>query len=794
MNVYERRAARQLLPIVLIVGVVLLCAVSTAGATTYRLTGTGSWTSPSTWDAVAGSGMDLGYPGSLTSTTDVAIVPAAHAASIVSNVPSIRLAELRFEAPGATLIGGTDPELHRVVVEQLVGRAATFERLRLDVAGAGGFLASPGDPTTTFRNAFLSAGVGVDISVESPLTVIRDTDDNAAYRAGLRATDGSIQLQRTSALAGASIELSGAASIQLGTGASLTVEPRGAVAPSIAGEDATSTAIGRTIDATGAIAVRLEDATTRDVTFEAGLTAKLIGANEFAGSTVFAGTTRVNGSGAANTVASGGLIENVGEMLLAGASAGFVGADATATFHNTSSGSLHHADGAHIARLELPIANDGELALGDGSARGSISTNGHYLTTNAGGSIRMVSSGGRSSLNLDGQSTGSLILNGGTLSGTGDIAGPVHSHGGTVAVDRNVTNTRMSGGALAVTGLHLDAASTLLLHANGPFGYSTLNTGSGPVHLAGTLNMVLESGYVPLIGAQFIAIGTTEAAPTWTGDFAAIQVNGLSSPRFLAASNGAPAYTLTSRQASLNVGPSVVRPGESFTVTGASYQPGETVTVRLAIPERGVAAATSVVADASGAFSTVIPVAANMAAGPVQIAAQGARSGVLLSVDTGVTAHIVVIVPDTDGDGITDDRDCAISDAKRPAKGVGIVDVDCNGVNDLIQPVKFAGSKRHDKFTGKGGPDKINGGAGNDVLAGGGGNDVIDGGIGNDKLDGGVGKDTLKGGAGTDTIKSSDGERDVVTCGPGKDVVTADPLDKVAKDCERVIRTKAKKR
>ena len=91
--------------------------------------------------------------------------------------------------------------------------------------------------------------------------------------------------------------------------------------------------------------------------------------------------------------------------------------------------------------------------------------------------------------------------------------------------------------------------------------------------------------------------------------------------------------------------------------------------------------------------------------------------------------------------------------------------------------------------------------AGNDVLQGGSGNDVLHGGDGVDRMYGGAGNDVLDdaprthqdadyydGGPGNDVIFSRDGERDVVVCGPGHDVAKVDHEDKVAGDCEQVIR------
>ena len=88
------------------------------------------------------------------------------------------------------------------------------------------------------------------------------------------------------------------------------------------------------------------------------------------------------------------------------------------------------------------------------------------------------------------------------------------------------------------------------------------------------------------------------------------------------------------------------------------------------------------------------------------------------------------------------------------------------------------------------GPDTIYGGAGKDILYGLQGNDALYGGRGNDRLFGGPGNDHLYGGPGNDTIDGGAG-RDTISCGSGRDVVHADRLDRVASDCEVVIRPKA---
>ncbi|MDQ3934566.1 MAG: hypothetical protein M3340_08030 [Actinomycetota bacterium] len=111
------------------------------------------------------------------------------------------------------------------------------------------------------------------------------------------------------------------------------------------------------------------------------------------------------------------------------------------------------------------------------------------------------------------------------------------------------------------------------------------------------------------------------------------------------------------------------------------------------------------------------------------------------------------------------------------------------------------GSGGADLVVGGSGSDRLFGMAGADLVTGDSGNDVVHGGDGVDRMKGGDGADTLddaartrqdpdsfSGGGGNDEIYSRDGRRDTVRCGSGRDVAKADRRDKVASDCERVIR------
>ena len=84
--------------------------------------------------------------------------------------------------------------------------------------------------------------------------------------------------------------------------------------------------------------------------------------------------------------------------------------------------------------------------------------------------------------------------------------------------------------------------------------------------------------------------------------------------------------------------------------------------------------------------------------------------------------------------------------------------------------------------------DTLRGLGGGDTILGLAGDDVLDGGSGNDTLVGGSGADLLYGRAGDDVLSARDGVRDRLSCGAGRDRVVADRLDRVSRDCERVVR------
>jgi hypothetical protein len=109
------------------------------------------------------------------------------------------------------------------------------------------------------------------------------------------------------------------------------------------------------------------------------------------------------------------------------------------------------------------------------------------------------------------------------------------------------------------------------------------------------------------------------------------------------------------------------------------------------------------------------------------------------------------------------------------------------------------GGSGNDDVRGGSGADKVDGGSNNDVVSGGSGKDRVRGGAGNDRVFGGSGNDLIDAGTGTnrvsggkgrDRILATNGRRDRIRCGKGRDRVRADRRDRVARDCEQVLRVR----
>jgi Ca2+-binding RTX toxin-like protein len=100
---------------------------------------------------------------------------------------------------------------------------------------------------------------------------------------------------------------------------------------------------------------------------------------------------------------------------------------------------------------------------------------------------------------------------------------------------------------------------------------------------------------------------------------------------------------------------------------------------------------------------------------------------------------------------------------------------------------RLSGGSDPDRLSGGGGGDRMSGGRGADRLTGGGGNDRMFGGAGGDRIRVGKGANRVSAGGGRDRISAANGRRDRISCGGGRDRVVADDIDRVNRNCERVI-------
>jgi Ca2+-binding RTX toxin-like protein len=129
-------------------------------------------------------------------------------------------------------------------------------------------------------------------------------------------------------------------------------------------------------------------------------------------------------------------------------------------------------------------------------------------------------------------------------------------------------------------------------------------------------------------------------------------------------------------------------------------------------------------------------------------------------------------------------------------RGAGGLDCLYGGAgNDVLR-----GDSGADRLFGEAGNDRLDGLSGNDRLSGAGGGDRLNGGAGDDRLTAGAGRDTLVDHRGSDRFSAGTGDdridardttaadrrkRDRILCGAGIDRVLADPIDIVARDCEK---------
>jgi autotransporter-associated beta strand protein len=251
------------------------------------------------------------------------------------------------------------------------------------------------------------------------------------------------------------------------------------------------------------------------------------------GSTTFGaggGTTDFSGSssaGSATLVANSGLNGGAGgTILFSGESDG--GTSRVEIFGNGSLDiSLHNAPAPNF--LSLPIGSiegNGDVFLGANSlAIGSNNLNTTFSGViqdggqngGVGGSLTKIGSG---TLDLTSANTytGATTINGGVLKVDGSITSNtvVNRHGtlaGTGTVIGNVTNNRSgtvspgdAPGTLTVNSYTQMSGSTLLIDIAGPNTgqFSVLNVlGNATINPNGLLDLVLQNGFVPIVGESF---------------------------------------------------------------------------------------------------------------------------------------------------------------------------------------------------------------------------------------------------------------------------------------------------
>ncbi len=198
-----------------------------------------------------------------------------------------------------------------------------------------------------------------------------------------------------------------------------------------------------------------------------------------------------NTSGASNepTIASGVTISNGGGGAHLELASGV-------TMDSPSSGTTN---------IECALVNHGGTLMVPAGATLNASSSGY---TQLGGKTSLSAG---STLQV-GTSNGMTIL-GGTLNGTGTVTGNVNAIAGTLE-----GGTGTAAGVLTVSGaVTLGAGATLAANLDGTSAGATYSqVVAGSASLAGTLKMVLTTGYSPAAGSSYTVIGTSS---TPTGSF-----------------------------------------------------------------------------------------------------------------------------------------------------------------------------------------------------------------------------------------------------------------------------------
>lgn len=175
------------------------------------------------------------------------------------------------------------------------------------------------------------------------------------------------------------------------------------------------------------------------------------------------------------------------------------------------------------------------------------------------------------------------------------------------------------------------------------------------------------------------------------------------------------------------------------------------------------------------------------AAAPIALSAVGCTAGAeftcaLPSLSPGQQSQLDVLASSPKAGSIKASAEVS-AEPSDPDSASNVVEI-----STPVLPCTRVGTMGNDAITGTPTRDLICARAGWDRINALAGNDMIDAGNGNDTIDAGKGADTILGQGGLDVILARDGARDTIDCGTEKDLVLADRKDRIARNCERVLR------
>jgi fibronectin-binding autotransporter adhesin len=280
-----------------------------------------------------------------------------------------------------------------------------------------------------------------------------------------------------------------------------------------------------------------------------------------------------------------------------------------------------------------PIALRGSSTLNgtvrSGEALSIQSTCGEHAVVTAGsftnvGTIELTNGdgcGNNATLNLKG---GTLTNNGGTVT----VAEP---HGGTRAIEGNVTNLGTvgvaAGATLKVTGSYTQTSAgrfKTLIASSSSFGSLSV---SGAATIAGLL-VVRQEAFKASLGQKYAIV----TAASLTGTFASEtedQIN--STGLYYMPTYSATGATLVVTQATLAVSAKSGLPGSTVTVSGSGYLPGDTVTATFTDHKGVVTTFPGVVINSSGEYSTEVTIPEAAAVGGGTLRVTSTQTGVHIS-------------------------------------------------------------------------------------------------------------------------------------------------------------------